>query len=98
MQDFKLSDLTVKELRNSGNTCTTEESKEKDIKSEVPIIAETFALESESSIRESVLFQPEFRQLLRPKQSSYTKYAKSKYPKGGGNSNRDKRNWRNEIE
>ena len=33
---------------------------------EAPVIPETFPLESESSIRDSILFQPEIRQTLKP--------------------------------
>ena len=56
---------------------------------DVPVIAETFPVESESTARESILSQPEIRQILRPRQSSYNNQAYKKSSQGGENSKRN---------
>ena len=55
---------------------------------DVPVIAETFAVESESSARESILSQPEIRQILRPRQQSYNSPVYKKSSQGATNSRR----------
>ena len=52
------------------------------------MIAETFAVESESSARESILSQPEIRQILRPRQQSYNSPVYKKSSQGATNSRR----------
>ena len=55
---------------------------------DVPVIAETFPVESESSARESILSQPEIRQILRPRQQSYNSPAYKKSSQGPTSSRR----------
>ena len=55
---------------------------------DVPVIAETFPVESESSARESILSQPEIRQILRPRQQSYNSPVYKKSSQGPTSSRR----------
>ena len=48
-----------------------EKLSEETLQSGVPIIAETFPDESESSIKESILFQPEIRRSLKPSENQF---------------------------
>ena len=55
----------------------------------MPVIAETFPVESESTVRESILSQPEIRQILRPRQQYYNSQAHKKSSQGVENSRRN---------
>ena len=82
-----ISKLKIKPKEKSSkkdegkSTCTS-------LEPVVPVIAETFPLESETA-RESILSQPEIRQILRPRQPTYRNPAYNKSSLGTENSRRD---------
>ena len=61
-----MSDLKIAEKELLTDTNNADKLKVTCSESEIPVIAETFPLETESSIRDSILSQPEIRQILRP--------------------------------
>ena len=80
----KLSDLKITEVKSSSDINTEDKLKDTCLESEIPVIAETFPLEMESSIRDSILSQPEIRQILRPQFVSHRDGPTTKRNQTGG--------------
>lgn len=78
---LKPKDKAIKKAKKRLTSTSTEP--------DVPVIAETFPVESESTARESILSQPEVRQILRPRQPSYNNQAYKKSSHRGENSKRN---------
>ena len=80
-----MSDLTIDYKKASSDINKIDKLKEPLEEIEIPVIAETFPLETESSIRDSILSQPEMRQILRPQVMSYSDMHTSKTSQVRGN-------------
>jgi hypothetical protein len=79
-----LSDLKIAEKEPSTDINNADKLKVTSSESEIPVIAETFPLETESSMRDSILSQPEIRQILRPQFVPYRERPTTKANQAGG--------------